>query len=135
MLQKRVSQFFKQKETTKIIQKQTLIDTLCKIRPSHVWWRSNLFNPRKKVETECPVERPRKYDNNISVKELHDFNDLLEFDRWYNEKYSKLYTESTEPKTTWKRFSFQKKEESIFIWPVEIIKKQQEHFNLGFHCL
>ena len=82
MSQKRISQFFKQKETTKIIQKQTLIDTLCKIRPSHVWWRSNLFNARKKVETECPVGRPRKYDNSISVKELHDFNDLLEFDRW-----------------------------------------------------
>ena len=45
------------------------------------------------------------------MNELHDFNDLLEFDKWYNEKYSKLYIESTEPKTTRKRFSSQKKEE------------------------
>ena len=45
------------------------------------------------------------------MNELHDFNDLLEFDKWYNEKYSKLYIDSTEPKSTRKRFSSQKKEE------------------------
>ena len=45
------------------------------------------------------------------MNELHDFNDLLEFDKWYNEKYSKLYIESAGPKTTRKRFSSQKKEE------------------------
>ena len=69
------------------------------------------LNLRKQEETARPVGRPRKYDNSISVNELHDFNDLLEFDKWYNEKYSKLYTESTEPKTTRKRFSSQKEEE------------------------
>ena len=45
------------------------------------------------------------------MNELHDFNDLLEFDKWYNEKYSKFYIDSTEPKSTRKRFSSQKKEE------------------------
>ena len=45
------------------------------------------------------------------MNELHDFNDLLEFDKWYNEKYSKLCIDSTEPKSTRKRFSSQKKEE------------------------
>ena len=40
------------------------------------------LNPRKKEETERPVGRPRKYGNSISVNELHDFNDLLEFDKW-----------------------------------------------------
>ena len=45
---------------------------------------------RKKEETARPVGRPRKYDSSISVNELHDFSDLLEFDKWYNEKYSKL---------------------------------------------
>ena len=39
------------------------------------------LNLRKQEETARPVGRPRKYDNSISVKELHDFNDLLEFDR------------------------------------------------------
>ena len=70
-----------------------------------------MFNPRKKEETPFPVGRPRKYENSISVNELQDFNDLLEFDKWYNEKYSKLSIESTEPKTTRKRFSSQQKEE------------------------
>ena len=68
-----------------------------------------MFNPRKKEETPFPVGRPRKYENSISVNELQDFNDLLEFDKWYNEKYSKLYIKSTESKTTRKRFSSQKK--------------------------
>ena len=45
---------------------------------------------RKKEETARPVGRSRKYDSSISVNELHDFSDLLEFDKWYNEKYSKL---------------------------------------------
>ena len=69
------------------------------------------LNPRKMEQTVHPVGRPRKYDNSISVNELRDFNDLLEFDKWYNEKYSKLYIDSTEPKTTRKRLSSQKKEE------------------------
>ena len=73
------------------------------------------YNARKKEETVRPVGRPRKYDSN-SVNELHDFNDLLEFDKWYNEKYSKLYNESTEPKTTRKRFSSQKKEEIKYFY-------------------
>ena len=61
---------------------------------------------------------------------MHDFNDLLEFDKWCNEKDSKLYIESIEPKTTRKKLSFRKKEEiSIFLRNVEIIEKQQEHFN------
>ena len=72
-----------------------------------------MFNPRKKEETPFPVGRPRKYENSISVNELQDFNDLLEFDKWYNEKYSKLYIKSTESKTTRKRFSSQKKKEEI----------------------
>ena len=63
------------------------------------------LNPRKKEEAARPAGRPRKYDYSINVNELHDFNDLLEFDKLYNGKYSKLYTESTEPKTTRKRFS------------------------------
>ena len=53
------------------------------------------LNPRKKEERARPVGRLRKYDNSISVNELHDFNDLLEFDKWYNEKYSKLNIELT----------------------------------------
>ena len=32
------------------------------------------------------------------VSTVRDFNDLLEFDKWYNEKCSKLYIELTEPK-------------------------------------
>ena len=51
-------------------------------------------------EKARPGGRPGKYDNSISVNKLHDFSDLLEFDKWYNEKYSKLYIESPEPKTT-----------------------------------
>ena len=47
------------------------------------------LNPRKKEETARPVRRPRRYDNRISVNELQDLNDLLQFDKWYNEKYSK----------------------------------------------
>ena len=43
------------------------------------------LNPRKKEETARPVGRPTKYGNSISVNKLHDFNDLLEFDKWYNE--------------------------------------------------
>ena len=66
------------------------------------------LNPRKKEETARPVGRPRKYGNSISVNELHDFSDLLEFDKWYNKKYSKLYIKLTEPRTTLKRFSSQK---------------------------
>ena len=58
------------------------------------------LNPGKKEETTRPVERPRKYDNSISVNELNDFNDLLKLNEWYNEKYSKLYIESTGPNTT-----------------------------------
>ena len=45
------------------------------------------------------------------MNELHDFNDLLEFDKWYNDKYSKPYIESTKLKSTRKRLSSQKKEE------------------------
>ena len=58
------------------------------------------LNLRKKEETARPVGRPRKYDNSISVNELHDFNDLLKLDKWYNEKYSKHYIESTGQNTT-----------------------------------
>ena len=47
------------------------------------------LNPRKKEETARPVRRPRRYDNRISVNELQDLNDLLQFDKWYNEKHSK----------------------------------------------
>ena len=68
------------------------------------------LNLWKKEETARPVGRPRKYDSSIRVNKLHDLNDLLEFDKWCNEKYSKLNTELTEPKTTRKRFSSQKKE-------------------------
>ena len=46
------------------------------------------LNPGKNEETARPVVRLRKYDNSISVNELHDFTDLLEFDKSYNEKYS-----------------------------------------------
>ena len=67
------------------------------------------LSSRKKEETACPVGRPRKYDNNISMNKLNDFNDLLEFHKWFNEKYSKVYIESAEPETTRKRFSSQKK--------------------------
>ena len=83
MSQTRVSQFFKRKETAKIKWKQTSIDTF--------WVKKdrNMFDdevicliPRKKEETARPIGRPRKYDNSISVNELCDFNDLLEFDKW-----------------------------------------------------
>ena len=67
------------------------------------------LNLRKQEETARPVGRPRKYDNSISVNELHDFNDLLEFGKWYKEKYSKFYIELAKPKTTRKRFNSQKK--------------------------
>ena len=110
MSQTRVSQFFKRKETAKIKRKQTSIDTFCVKKDRHMFDDEVIcLNPRKKEETARPVGRSRKYDNSISVNELHDFNDLLEFDKWYNEKYSKLYIESTEPKTIQKRFSSQKK--------------------------
>ena len=66
------------------------------------------LNPRIKEETSQLVGKPRKYDNNISMNELHDFGDLLKFDKSYNGKYSKPYIQSTEPKTTQKRFSSQK---------------------------
>ena len=71
------------------------------------------LNLRKQEETARPVGRPRKYGNSISVNELHDFNDLLKFGKWYNEKYSKLYIELAKAKTTRKRFSSQKKKEEI----------------------
>ena len=58
------------------------------------------LNPTKKEETAHSVVRPRKYGNSISVNEFHDFNDLLESDKCYNEKYSKLYIEWAEPKNT-----------------------------------
>ena len=48
------------------------------------------LNLIKQEETARPVGRPRKYDNSISANELHDFDDLLKFDKWYNEKSSKL---------------------------------------------
>ena len=108
MSQTRVSQFFKQKETAKIKRKQTSIDTFCVKKEHHLFDDEVIcLNPRKKEETARPVGRPRKYDSSISVNELHDFNDLLELYKWYNEKYSKLYIDSTEPKTTRKRFSSQ----------------------------
>ena len=89
-----------------------MIDTFCVRKVRHMFDDKVIcLNPRKKEETAHPVGRPRKYDNSISVNELHDFNDLLESVKWYNEKYSKLYIEPTEPKTTRKRFSSQKKEE------------------------
>ena len=96
MSQTRVSQFFKQKETAKIKRKQTSIDTFCEKKDRHMFDDEEIcLNPRKKEETARSVRRPRKYDNSISVNELHDFNDLLEFDKWYNEKYSKLNIELT----------------------------------------
>ena len=93
------------------------------------------YNPRKKEETARPVGRPRKYDS-ISVNELHDFNDLLEFDKWYNEKYSKLYNESTEPKTTRKRFSSQKKRRNkVFLFGLWKLSKNIKIISTsGFHC-
>ena len=111
MSQTRVSQFFKQKETAKIKRKQTSIDTFC-VKKDRPMFDDEVIclNLWKKEETARPVGRPRKYDNSIRVNELHDLNDLLEFDKWYNEKYSKLNIESTEPKTTRKRFSSHKKE-------------------------
>ena len=95
MSQTRVSQFFKRKETAKIKRKQTLINTFCVKKDRHMFDEVICLNPRKKEEIACPFGRPGKYDNSINVNELHDFNDLLEFDKWYNEKYSKLYIEST----------------------------------------
>ena len=87
---KRVSQFFKRKETAKLKRKQTSTDTFCVKTYRHMFNDEVIcWNTRKKEETARPVGRPRKYDNSISVNELHDFNDLLEFDKWYNEKYSK----------------------------------------------
>ena len=49
------------------------------------------LNLRKKEETARPVRRPRKYDSSISVNELHNFNDLVEFDKWYNQKPHEKY--------------------------------------------
>lgn len=40
---------------------------------------------------------------------MHGFIDLLEFAKWHNKKYTKLYIESTEPKTAQKRFISQLK--------------------------
>ena len=67
----------------------------------------------KKEATGRPVGRSGKCDNSIGVNELHHFNDLLEVDKWYNEKYSKHYIESIEPRSTRKRFSSQKKKRKI----------------------
>ena len=66
----------------------------------------------KKEATGRPVGRSGKCDNSIGVNELHHFNDLLEVDKWYNEKYSKHYIESIEPRSTRKRFSSQKKKKN-----------------------
>ena len=43
------------------------------------------------------------------VSTVRDFNDLLEFDKWYNEKCSKLYIELTEPKPDEKDLALRKK--------------------------
>ena len=54
---------------------------LCKKNPHKFDDEVICLNPRKKEETAPPVGKPRKYDSNISVIELHDFNDLLKFDK------------------------------------------------------
>ena len=67
-----------------------MIDTFCVKKDRHMFDDEVIcLNPRKKEETARPVRRPRRYDNRISVNELQDLNDLLQFDQWYNEKYSK----------------------------------------------
>ena len=67
-----------------------MIDTFCVKKDRHMFDDEVIcLNPRKKEETARPVRRPRRYDNRISVNELQDLNDLLQFDKWYNEKYSK----------------------------------------------
>ena len=92
MSQTRTSQFSKQKETAKIKRKQTSIDTFCEKKDCHMFDDEEIFlNLRKKEETARPVRRPRKYDSSISVNELHNFNDLVEFDKWYNQKSHEKY--------------------------------------------
>ena len=83
MSQTRVSQFFKRKETAKIKRKQTSTDTFCVKKDRHIFHDELIcLNPRKKEETASPVGTPRKYGNISIVNELHDFNDLLKFDKW-----------------------------------------------------
>ena len=66
-----------------------MIDTFCVKKDRHIFDDEVIcLNSRKKEETARTVGRPRKYDNRISVNELHDLNDFLQFDKWYNEKYS-----------------------------------------------
>ena len=58
-----------------------MIDTFCVKKDRHLFDDEVIcLNPRKKEETARPVGTPRKYGNIIIVNELHDFNDLLEFD-------------------------------------------------------
>ena len=53
-----------------------MIDTFCVRKDRHMFDDKVIcLNPRKKEETAHPVGRPRKYDNSISVNELHDFNE------------------------------------------------------------
>ena len=95
------------------------------------------LNLRKQEETARPVGRPRKYGNSISVNELHDFDDLLKFDKWYNEKSSKLCIESTEPKTTQIRFSSQKKKRrnKAFLFGLWKLSRNSKSISTsGFHC-
>ena len=67
MSETRVSLFFKRKETAKIKQKQTSIDTFCIKKDGHMFDDKVIYlNPRKKEETARAVGRPRKYDNSIS---------------------------------------------------------------------
>ena len=136
MSQTRVSQFFKRKETAKIKRKQTSTDTFCVKTYRHMFNDEVIcWNTRKKEETARPVGRPRKYDS-ISVNELHDFNDFLEFGKWYNEKYSKLYIELAEPKTTRKRFSSQKKRRhKAFLFDMWKLSRNSKSISTsGFHC-
>ena len=93
----------------------------------------------KKEETGRPVGRSGKCGNSISVNELHHFNDLLEVDKWYNEKYSKLYIELIEPKSTRKRFSSQKKRrrrnKAFFLFGLWKSSRNRKNISTsGFHC-
>ena len=63
------------------------------------------------------------------MNELHDFNDLLAYNGIMRSTVNSTLSRQNQ-KLYEKDFVLKKrKKKSLFIWPVEIIEKQQEHLN------
>ena len=95
------------------------------------------LNPRKKEETARPVGRPTKYDNSISVNKFHDFNDLLEFDKWNNESTvnSTLSRQNQKPHEKDIVLKKKKKRNKAFLTGLWKLSRNSKSIpTSGFHC-